>query len=72
MPTKRYTVEVPRLPVPGRSTFSECLAYAKQIAAKDGVRGEPKAASYDRATSVAGGPMQNPQGWAFTWLVPAD
>lgn len=62
---QRLIIEVPR--VPSRSTLRECRARAKVIAAREGVRTEPEVTSYDGRPSAFGGPMNNPQGWTFTF-----
>jgi hypothetical protein len=60
----KLVIEVPRLPT--RADLPRCRARAKVVAARLGVRSEPDVLPYNRSIWRRG-PMQDPQGWIFTF-----
>lgn len=58
-------IDVPR--TADRSNLRRGRARAKVIAAREGVRTEPRVDAYDGPPFTFGGPMEKPQGWIFTF-----
>lgn len=68
-PTIEYRIIMPRIST--RASLPDCKAYAIEIARRQGITGEPEVDSYEGRVQAFGGPMSGPQGYTFTWRVPA-
>jgi hypothetical protein len=62
-------IRVPR--IEGRHTLEACRYLALETARRHGIRSAPDFRLYDGLPAARGGPLSEPQGYDFSWELPA-